>query len=143
MLVLLAVPARFQPLPEGVHRFKTVPKVETKPRIRKSRLGPPSPGGVHSVSPRPTGFPDPATQVCSIRSSVQRFSVDPNSDPLLHTSNSHRLLSMLLENTNNPIRLIIGADHHHPYSHVERPIHLALRHSSLLPDQPEDSRRLR
>src|SRR5437867_1586311 len=129
MLVLLAVPARFQPLPEGVYRFKTAPNLETKPRIRKSHPRPPSPPGGHHGSRDHlgrTGLPDSATSL-EYRSSVQQFSVDPNPTPLPYNPNPHRDLPMLLENTNNPIRLIVGADHHQPYSHIERPIHLADR----------------
>src|SRR5213083_3262425 len=145
MLVILAVPARFQPLPEAIYRFKTAPKRKPSPESENLIPDPPPPGGAaedNGTLSRPRGLWT-LTHISSIAWSLQRFSVDPNPTPLPYNPDPHRDLPMLLENTNHLLRLIIGADHHQPYSHVERPIHLALRHPSLLPDQPEDSRRLR
>src|SRR6266566_7373402 len=115
MLVILAVPARFHPLPEATFRFKTATRSETKPRMTNSHPGPPSPpGGIPGYQTHfwPTkGFPR-MTQVYGVARSVQRHSIDPYPSPPLHSSNSPRLLPMLSENTNNPIGLTFGADHH-------------------------------
>src|SRR5207247_10415886 len=144
MLVILAVPARFQPLPTAIYRFKTAPKRKTSPESENPIPHPPSPRGAatdNGTLSRPRGL-GTLTRISSMACSLQRFSVDPNSTPLPYDPDPHRDLPMLLENTNYLLRLIVGADHHQPYSHVERPIHLALRHSPLLHDQPEDSKRL-
>src|SRR5207249_11650584 len=122
------------------------PKPGNQAQNQKSPSWTPSPGGGVSritgrfLAYRFSGLCNPSLEY---RSSVQQFSVDPNPTPLPYNPNPHRDLPMLLENTNNPIRLIVGADHHQPYSHIERPIHLALRHLPLLPHHPPASRRLR
>src|SRR6266702_2077060 len=92
------------------------PQNGKKPRIGKNPVPdpPPPPGWPLQIPghyPRPRGLWT-LTHISSIAYSLQRFSVDPNPTPLPYSPDPHRALPMLLENTNNAIRLIIGADHH-------------------------------
>ncbi len=59
MLVILAVPARFQRLSEAAYRFKTAPKRKTSPESENPIPDPPPPGGPLQVTghyPRPPGL---------------------------------------------------------------------------------------